>query len=72
MRQRICSQILQHNVEQADGSKADNQDNQRRITSVRKNLVDHHLKKERRYERKQLDKKRCQKHMTECLSVSEQ
>ena len=63
VRQRVGSQILQPDIEQADDRKPANQHEQRVVTLMAEHLVDHHLKEQRRDERENLHEKRGEKHM---------
>lgn len=61
---------MQHDVEEADGGKADDEYYEGRITAMRQNLVDDHLEEQRRHQRKDLDDEGGDQHMAEGTPIA--
>ncbi len=70
VRQRICAQVLQRDVEQADDDEARDHHEQGLVALVRQHLVDDHLENQRRRQGEDLDEQRRREHMPERLAVT--
>ena len=69
MREQIRAQRTEDGLEKYDGEHADGDDMQRRGRLVDQHLVDHDLEKERRHQRKELNKERGDQYLAQQLAV---
>ncbi len=70
VRQRVSAQILERDVEHADGDEAADEHEQSLITAMGQNFVDHHLEEQGRREGENLHEQRGGQHMAERTAIT--